>query len=525
MLATRRARVIDTLSAVLLCMAITAAFAGSAAADSGSFIRHIGWTSAAPTPGLEVLTGTLSDPSIHPRWTVTIEAPTVSPFDGSVEFAEAGSPTWAQTTEATLVAGGFTPRADTLFWPRYVDDPRGVLGVRVRVGEFSTQAAAASEAAALTQAGFQALVEWEGFDPEQDPDAELLHAVIVDPRWFAGRVIAYHGGAVASRQTVAAQAQQLGALAAVNAGFFTIQALLADAMGVPTGLGIYGGRLEGLANDSRADLLLDARGRARIDNLRTAAQLFAGGSSTPILGINRQPGAAEDCGVPGFSPTSAPRQGVICTGSDDLVLFNPEFGAPLPTGPGLQAVLDAQAHVVSIGTRGGSLPAGDSALQAIGRDSEWLSAHVQPGERVLVREQIRSADGAPLRLGARAGAVSAAPILLRDGHSAIDAVREGVFDPRDLFDYGFSAQRHARTIAGIDRLGRLLLVTADGVPGVSEGLTLTEEAELMRSLGALEAMNLDGGGSTSFVVGGQTVNHPSDATGARVIGDSIQIVP
>jgi Phosphodiester glycosidase/Biotin protein ligase C terminal domain len=69
---------------------------------------------------------------------------------------------------------------------------------------------------------------------------------------------------------------------------------------------------------------------------------------------------------------------------------------------------------------------------------------------------------------------------------------------RDLNDYTFSAYRHARTFVGIDPRGRLLLATADGIPGVSAGLTLTEEAEVMRSLGAVDAMNLDGGGSTQF---------------------------
>jgi exopolysaccharide biosynthesis protein len=56
-------------------------------------------------------------------------------------------------------------------------------------------------------------------------------------------------------------------------------------------------------------------------------------------------------------------------------------------------------------------------------------------------------------------------------------------------------------------------------------LTLTEEAELMRSLGAVDAMNLDGGGSTSFVVDGTTINRTSDATGPRAVGDSIEVVP
>lgn len=47
----------------------------------------------------------------------------------------------------------------------------------------------------------------------------------------------------------------------------------------------------------------------------------------------------------------------------------------------------------------------------------------------------------------------------------------------------------------------------------------------MRGLGAVDAMNLDGGGSTSFVVNGQTINDPSVATGARPVGDSVVIVP
>jgi exopolysaccharide biosynthesis protein len=47
----------------------------------------------------------------------------------------------------------------------------------------------------------------------------------------------------------------------------------------------------------------------------------------------------------------------------------------------------------------------------------------------------------------------------------------------------------------------------------------------MRGLGVVDAMNLDGGGSTSFVVNGQAINDPSDATGARPVGDSVVIVP
>ena len=80
--------------------------------------------------------------------------------------------------------------------------------------------------------------------------------------------------------------------------------------------------------------------------------------------------------------------------------------------------------------------------------------------------------------------------------------------------------------AQIDGSGRLIIVTVDGrQPGVSEGLTLTEEAALMESLGARTAMNLDGGGSTAMAVNGSLVNHTSDASGERPDGDFVVVLP
>ena len=67
----------------------------------------------------------------------------------------------------------------------------------------------------------------------------------------------------------------------------------------------------------------------------------AGGASAPILGINRLPGTAEDCGVAGFSPTDQPRQNTVCTGANDLVSFTPQFGAALPPAPSSAAALQA----------------------------------------------------------------------------------------------------------------------------------------------------------------------------------------
>ena len=95
---------------------------------------------------------------------MTIQAPAQSPFGGPAEEAEAGSFAWAGGTEASLRADGFDPSATVLPWPHYADDPRGVMGVRVRVGDFATQTDANADAA---------LARLEAVNPK-------INAVIVD---------------------------------------------------------------------------------------------------------------------------------------------------------------------------------------------------------------------------------------------------------------------------------------------------------------------------------------------------------
>ena len=500
------------------------------AVDSTAFVSHIAWTSSAPVRGVTLLSGKYTDPAAHPYWTITIQAPARSPFDGTSEVSEAGGLAWARSTEKALIADGFSPSAAELPWPAYTDDPHGVMGVRVRVGQFATQADAGPVASELTADGFAPEVEWTGFDPAPAPDAELVHVAVIDPRKFDGRVFASHGAAIASRTTAQAESAALGSVAATNGGFFTIDAPAVNYVGgVDTGLSVQNGVVESLANGDRAAAVFGSRNRLRVLNVSSSAVLRASnGSSVRVLGVNRLPGVAEDCGVAGFAPTSQPRQNTVCSGSNDAVVFTPQFGAPLPpapaSGPALQVVVDAHGKVVSAGTPGGTLPAGDWAVQAIGADEAWLASHAKAGARLSVSEQLRTGRGQPLQLDPGTTVTSAGPILLQNGRPAIDAVTEGVLDPRDLNDYTFSAYKHARTMIGVDRQGRILLATVDGIPGVSEGMTLTEEAALMRSLGAVDAMNLDGGGSTQFASFGQVLDDPSSSP-LRPVGDTVEAVP
>lgn len=89
-------------------------------------------------------------------------------------------------------------------------------------------------------------------------------------------------------------------------------------------------------------------------------------------------------------------------------------------------------------------------------------------------------------------AMAAGPRLLKDGRRL----------SYEAFDAAYGAARHPRTAVGVDARRRVAwLVTVDGrQPGFSEGASLEELTDIFVSLGAADALNLDGGGSTTMVV-------------------------
>jgi Phosphodiester glycosidase len=125
--------------------------------------------------------------------------------------------------------------------------------------------------------------------------------------------------------------------------------------------------------------------------------------------------------------------------------------------------------------------------------------------------------------GGLAGIVNGGPRLLRTGRVDIPAFAEGFHWPENPeFFYRFGLRRNPRTLAGVTTDGRLALAAIDGRrPGHSVGASFAESARVMRALGAADAVNLDGGGSTAMTVGNVLVTRPSDATGERPIADAL----
>ena len=101
-------------------------------------------------------------------------------------------------------------------------------------------------------------------------------------------------------------------------------------------------------------------------------------------------------------------------------------------------------------------------------------------------------------------AIGGAPILIKDGEIRISNEAEAI--PLDM-----TTVRHPRTAIGWSGGRRLTFFVCDGrQPLWSMGQTLPELADTLRDLGCVEALNLDGGGSSTFVVDGRALNRPGD---------------
>ncbi len=99
------------------------------------------------------------------------------------------------------------------------------------------------------------------------------------------------------------------------------------------------------------------------------------------------------------------------------------------------------------------------------------------------------------------------------------------FISRDVDGSGAFFERASRTAVGATANGKLLVVVVDGrQPGYSRGMTLRELAELMQTLGAVNALNLDGGGSSTMVVNGLVANRPSDGR-ERSVSNALVVLP
>lgn len=252
------------------------------------------------------------------------------------------------------------------------------------------------------------------------------------------------------------------------------------------------------------------------------------GQQLALDGINRVPGLIRNCGgTPDDLPTSRPLHDTTCTDLDELIEFTPQYGALTPAGPGVEAVLDGSGTVRELRSpRGGPLPADGRSVQATSTAADALQRLAITGQRLQIRSRLTDEHGRTRQPSPSTMIVNGGPELVRDGQPHATPATDGMVHPGDpSFYYAWAAKRNPRTIAGIDRDGKIILVTADGRSTSSLGLTIPESAAVATALGMRDAINLDGGGSTTMYANGRVINTPSDATGERPVGDAILLLP
>ena len=118
----------------------------------------------------------------------------------------------------------------------------------------------------------------------------------------------------------------------------------------------------------------------------------------------------------------------------------------------------------------------------------------------------------PLQTWKMRTAVGGGPVLLQNGEIEISNEEEMMFAGKAIND------KHPRTAMGYTKDQKLIILVIQGrTPGIAEGATLTQEAQLFKDLGCWEALNLDGGGSSCMLINGKETIKVSDASGQRPV--------
>jgi hypothetical protein len=206
--------------------------------------------------------------------------------------------------------------------------------------------------------------------------------------------------------------------------------------------------------------------------------------------------------------------------ANELVIFTPQFHTTTLTTPSDVEVVVQKGMVKSVNDMKGSsrIPPDGFVISGTGSAREWLKRNVRVGSSLKVRWHLQSVEPEREHLWRLSkNILGGGPQIIKDGKLSITNEQEKIAAT-------FVNERHPRTAIAKLKSGQVLLVTVDGrQPGVSVGMSLIELSNLLLEFGADEAINLDGGGSTTMVIGGQIVNKPSDQTGERPVSDAILI--
>lgn len=299
---------------------------------------------------------------------------------------------------------------------------------------------------------------------------------------------------IVGTETTSSIAARHGAVAAINAGFFRLDNSIFA--GDPAGALMIDGVLLSESLNGRVAMMIEngrAETKVEFERVELGYSIIIKGREFKV-GINRE------------------RQ------ADDIVIYTKAFGNTPLTFPGGFEFIVQNGRIRRIITSSSNpIPENAYLISASGMRGNELRRLARLNARIKIVVHRSSLDTmVPSSAFGRAEDITnGVSHLIQNGKIALTWEAEKA-------SRSFAESRHPRTAVAKMKDGKLLMITVDGrQPGISVGMTLQELAEYLLSLGVVDAINLDGGGSTTMVLDGRVVNKPSDANGERRVGDAI----
>lgn len=290
------------------------------------------------------------------------------------------------------------------------------------------------------------------------------------------------------RATMSTMVRESGAIGGVNGDFFQWGD---DPGGDPGGIMVRNGELLSHpgSTGSRAPSIGWGRDGVKIaDKCAWTASVEMGGKPLAIEGLN-------EYARPNTVTLATAAGGYAISKGPAVFLTFRVPGAVLgPNGEFIGTVLGIEEGREKLAVTPGTM-----VLMGRGKAADALRKAAL-GSTVKVRTRVVGYDFRRID-----NVIGGGPVLVRKGEVAPGAEAD---------------VRHPRTAMGVDKDGNLWYAIVDGRQPMSVGATLRETGEVMRKLGCVEAINLDGGGSSSMMLFGTTLNRPSGGV-ERAIANGI----
>lgn len=309
--------------------------------------------------------------------------------------------------------------------------------------------------------------------------ALTAHILDIDPKAGYQFRPALAGGIIAGREALSAISARNQAVAAINASYFATS-----------------GELLGITK-------IDSTVVSTTYLTRSAFGIAADGK--PMIGQVGYNGT-----VSLADGTMVPVSGVNCErGEDGLVLYNAYYNMSTKSNQYGREYVVKNNQVIAINQADSPLNADSIVVSAHGASMEKL-ASVEVGDPMNIVEDLGPKWNEAIQI------LGVGPMLVKNNSVYLTTKNEE-------FGNDVAGGRAPRTAVGITKDQHVLLVVVDGRQEHSIGYTLLELALFMQEMGAVDAVNFDGGGSSEMMLKNEMINRPSDGN-ERKIGSALVVL-